>query len=417
MTTRPSFEAEAASEASVLQERSRRLMVFDTRDTGHHIEYIRHVVRYASRRSLGTELVGVVPARVVDAVRAEADDGVRLVAIDEESIRTAHEAPTPWHRSFAEWRLAERHARRFNVDHCVLMDLNWFQVALALPSTYRIPFTLSGIYFFPFVRLRPLQESGTQALLQLARVARKWLVMGIMMRNPAIESVYVLNDAWAATQLNDLTDTWKRRFCPLPDPVLPPRNIEGGSFRDAYDLDAQRTFFLFAGTVSRRKGVFEALDAAERLETDAQARSALVLAGRLVDDVADAVCRRINRLRNTTPMKVCADFRFLPEDELHRAFAGCDAILAPYQRVEGSSGLLGHAAQAQRPVIGPNHGLIGELIDRYELGRTVDASRPDQIAQAMRAVVDGTVAVGTQAETYVRERTPERFAAQLLDHS
>ena len=38
--------------------------------------------------------------------------------------------------------------------------------------------------------------------------------------------------------------------------------------------------------------------------------------------------------------------------------------------MESSSGILGHAIAANKPIIGPAHGLLGALIEQYNLGIT-----------------------------------------------
>lgn len=392
----------------------RRVMLFDMQATGHHKEYVQHLFRHA--RDGDVEIIAVVPEALADAVRADATaSGGRVVALADADVERAHAAGSLWRRSLAEWAVARDHAEALDVDHCVLLDLNWFQFALGLPRAQSLPFGLSGIYFFPYVRLSPPTGFGLDAIRHAARVLRKRVVLRWMMRTPALERVFVLNDPSAAQALNDAVDASGRRFQALPDPVLPLDATDAPPLREAYDLDPDRCTFVFTGTISRRKGVLVALDAFEHLSDAEQARSALVLAGRLQDDVADAVARRVARLRETTALQVRTDFRFLADAELQAALEGCDVLLAPYVRTEGSSGLVGHAARVRRPLIGPDTGLIGELIRRYRLGAAVDTSRSDAVADALRRGLRGELHVGDAANAYVAERTPQRFAAHILD--
>jgi glycosyltransferase involved in cell wall biosynthesis len=394
----------------------RRVMLFNTQSTGHHAEHVQHIVKHSATIRPNVQLIATVPSSTIEAVQDNIEDpNAQFVALDSEEIKRVHSQKSQWRRSLAEWKLAERHARRLDVDHCVLLDLNWFQFALGLPSANSVPFTLSGIYFFPFVRLSPLDHSGSDRIRQVTRYVRKWAVAWWMMRNPKLKTVFVLNDPTAAEQLNNQVDSSRCRFRSLPDPVFSLAENDGtASIYDKHSLDESRYTFLFAGTISRRKGVLKTLDAFRCLGADEQGRCALVLAGRLVDDVADEVTNRVEHLREHTELEVRTDFRFLSEAEFHQALSDCDVILTPYQRTEGSSGMLGHAAQVQRPVIGPRRGLIGELISRYELGMTVNASREKEIAHAIQSSLEEGICLEEESKKYIRDNTPDDFAEQIM---
>lgn len=391
-------------------------MLFNTKGTGHHAEHVHHLFRHGEEVWPDAQFLAVVPSRIVESIRDDAGEAHQLIELDTEEVREVHSQESRWRRSLAEWNLAKKYACRLDVDHCILLDLNWFQFALGLPSARTVPFSLSGIFFFPFVRLSPMERTGTDCLREGVRYVRKWGVAWWMMRNSTLENVFVLNDPTAAEQLNDQVDPSRHRFQSIPDPVPPvsepPSDIE--PLHEAYALDENRYTFLFTGTVSRRKGVLTALDAFKHLGEAEQVQCSLVLAGRLVDDVVDEVRQRVDHLRQNTKVEVRTDFRFLSDAEFQRGFFGCDVVLAPYQRTEGSSGLLSHVARTRRPVIGPCRGLIGDLIDRYELGMTVDATQDTSVTRAIRTVLTKEVRVGERAKDYLRERTPKRFAQCIL---
>jgi glycosyltransferase involved in cell wall biosynthesis len=393
-------------------------MLFDTQDTGHHAEYVDHIVTHAPDLLPETKVIAVVPPRVVERVDGKSDgSNIQLIALDREAINRVHRQPNRWKRSFAEWNLAAHHARRQCIDHCILLDLNWFQAALGWPLRKDPSCTLSGIFFFPFVRMSVTAHSGTETLQWAGRYLRKWITMWWMLRNEHLNTVFVLNDPSAARQLNRWVDPSKRRFQSLPDPV-PALSVSQDipSLHEAYNLDENREVFLFTGTISKRKGVLVALDAFATLPSSLQKRCTFILAGRLMEDVREEVERRIHHLDVATDIEVRSDFRFLPEAELQRALSECDAIIAPYQRTEGSSGILGHAARARCPVIGPRSGLIGDLIQRYGLGANVDASKPEEIGLAIQRALHDSIEVDRNAmQRYLEERRPSLFAEQILN--
>ena len=397
-----------------------RTVLFDTESTGHHREYLQHVVRYVKSENPDYGIVLVVHPSIAAVLGQESGaDCIEVIEIDSDTIAELHDIGSLWRRSLREWEVADEYARAVEADHCVLMSLNWFQFALGLPSAHVIPYTLSGILFFPYVRI----ESGTNGLLsQIAyqmRRFRKCATLRWMMRNTQLRTVFVLNDPGAANQLNHRVDAQKQRFRALPDPVLHPDEMESGKeLREVYNIDDDRSIFLFAGTVSERKGILAALDAFEHISAEERSRSALLVLGRLKEEMAGEVKQRVRRLREFEDFQIRTDFRFLSDSEFNRAFRGCDTVLAPYRRTEGSSGILGHAARVRRPVIGPESGLIGDLIRKYHLGITVETASPVRIAEALSRTLSGHVQIDTDAAVrYVEERTPEQFAQHILPAS
>jgi glycosyltransferase involved in cell wall biosynthesis len=361
----------------------------------------------------------VVHPNVAEQLQQEFELGdAIIIKIDSSTIAELHNIDSLWRRSLREWSVADEYAQRADADHCILMSLNWFQLALGFPSACSVPYTLSGVFFFPYVRIEPVANGFLNQIRYQVRRFRKWVTLRWMMRNPKLSTVFVLNDPVAADQLNRRVDTHKQRFRALLDPVLHPREGQGPieeELRETYNIAEKRCVFLFGGTVSKRKGILKALEAFERISAEERSRSTLLVLGRLKEEVAGEVEKRVQQLRGFKDLQIRTDFRFLSESEFNRAIRECDIILAPYQRTEGSSGLLGHAARTRRPVIGPKDGLIGSLIQEYNLGITVEATRSEQIADAISRALDGRVQIDVDlAARYVRERTPNQFAQRIL---
>jgi glycosyltransferase involved in cell wall biosynthesis len=49
------------------------------------------------------------------------------------------------------------------------------------------------------------------------------------------------------------------------------------------------------------------------------------------------------------------------------------------------------AAAAQKPVLGTDYGLMGELVKRYQLGIAVDSTQPAAIAAGIQQFLTGAV--------------------------
>lgn len=395
-----------------------RVVVFDTESTGHHREYLQHITHYLKIGKLDCEVVFAVHPSVAVALDEKVEtDSVEIISIESNTIAELHSIESLWRRSLHEWGIAEKYAHRLSADHCVLMTLNWFQIGLLLPTAHRVPYTISGIFFSPYPRWSPEPQTWRARLSIFLKRFRKKMLMWLMMRNTKISAVHVLNDPRAADYLNRTIDNKQGRFRTLPDPVpvLPAPQADEDLYK-RYSVEQDRTLFLFFGTISKRKGIFRLLDAFGNLPKEVQGKAALLLLGRLKDEQQPDIRKQVHTLQQKSALQIRTDFRFLEPEELALALQGCDIVLAPYQRTEGSSGVIGNAARFQRPVIGPQSGLIGELIQSYGLGDAVDTNSTETLTNALiSAVQEGATFDTTGASRYVEERSPEAFARHLFE--
>lgn len=394
-----------------------RLVVFDSESTGHHLEYVQHIARYVCENSLPYDVTLVVHPEVAASVRPHAGSPSLLIQeIDPQTISRIKAAGSLWRRSLYEWTVARRWAEQSNAQHLVLLTLNWFQLGLVSPSAFQVGFTVSGILFSPYPRWRPMANGGIDRLRNWVKRLRKKGLLWLMMRNPNIASVHILNDPDAAEHLNRAVDP-HGRFTSLPDPVPSvPKSEKQTSARDTYSISPDRTLFLFFGTISKRKGIIQTLKAMQMLSEQEQRRGALLLIGRLKEGQESPIREHLRKLRAKSHLEVRTDFRFVAPEELSDALHDADVILAPYQRTEGSSGVIGHAARAHCPVIGPNDGLVGTLIRSYQLGATAEVTQPALLSQAIAKAIKGKIsAVPHLADQYVSERCPHKFASKIVD--
>jgi glycosyltransferase involved in cell wall biosynthesis len=393
-----------------------KILVYDSEAGGHHREYFRYFKEYWTQAETDGHLYFATHPDVADEIGNELPPNCTVMPLDRATVEEIDNTPQAWRRSLKEWSAMHAMAQKCEPNHCVASTLNWFQLSLALPCAYRVPYTVSGILFFPYPRWEPEADTWIEALCIVARRFRKWALLWLMMRNPRITDVHVFNDSEAASHLNQYVDT-QGRFRSLPDPAPKlPSPSSTADLRGRYDIDESRTLFLFFGSISRRKGVFQALRALHKLDDSERKQVALLIAGSPKEHQEDAIHRAASEAAQLNHLQLRTDFRFLDPEELALALRDSNVILAPYQRTEGSSGVIGHAARWQTPIIGSTTGLIGDLIRRYELGLTVDATSPAEIRAAMVMSLreDGIEASVSGMQRYVGEHTPDSFSRQLL---
>jgi glycosyltransferase involved in cell wall biosynthesis len=317
------------------------------------------------------------------------------------------------------WSAVKKKALEGEVDHCLLMELNRYQAVLGLPRARGLPFSISGILFFPYCRIESPDESLPNRFVTSVERLRKRMQLQWVLSNPSVENIFVLNDDWGRDQLNEELNT--DAFTSVPDPV-PPFSVDEDK-ADEVSAWAQehwtgdRTHFLLFGSLRKEKGVLEAIDAFHLFSAEEASDAAFHLLGETRSDLRDLLSDSLCDLKADQPeLHVHFEDRFLSETELVYALKRSDAVLAPYLRTEGSSGVLSHSANHGLPVVGSETGLIGQLIQEYELGSTVDVRSPNRLCEAMLMYLrDADEEMSTAGmQTYVDERSPRAFAEKIV---
>jgi len=173
--------------------------------------------------------------------------------------------------------------------------------------------------------------------------------------------------------------------------------------------------------LDKRKGIFEALEALALLEDRISRHIAFVFAGKIQNNIRAEFMGKINKYLklHKTGARVYVKDRFLSKNELVQLLKKCDALLIPYQRHVGSSGLLMWAASARKQVITQDCGLIGELVKKYKLGQAVNTTQPGDIAKAVQQVVDGNLkkklSEREKVALFVKRHSPEEFSKKFFD--
>lgn len=411
-----------------------RLLTFDPFVMGHHLEHLDHLSSYVVSRVQGNVSAEVptdvkmhmaVHPRVEEhgpelVERAEQHSSLSLYRIADAEYEAIKES-SGFRRGQAMWAAASRAAQAVRADHCLFMEVNFVQPLLGLPRARRVDFDVSGILFFPFCRIEPRSEG----LLDRAKAAlerfRKYLQLKWVLQNSRVCHLFVINDPLSARRLQELYK-W-HHFSSLPDPVVELTGSEEQEGREALvggpgKWPDDRVHVTLFGSLREGKGVRELIQAARRLPESVTTQMAIHLIGAPREDLEEELPGLVRDLRDAqSSLLVHYEGRFVSDAELHAVLSATDVIAAPYQRTEGSSGILSHAANYECPVIGPNTGLVGELIEQYEMGLAVDATQPSALAKALRTCVHstGNLANRQRMRAYACERTPDDFAASLLN--
>lgn len=178
-------------------------------------------------------------------------------------------------------------------------------------------------------------------------------------------------------------------------------------------------YFSFFGALCERKGIYQLLEAISLLPPALLSKLCLLFVGPLQEEDRVQIQPKIDRLTQTSLIQILICARFVPDREIQPYFEMSDVILAPYQRHVGMSAILVRAAAAQKPVLGSNYGLMGEMTCRYELGLTVESTASEEIAKGIsRFLVESPHNIGNQMKMkyFALQNTAEQYASIIFQH-
>lgn len=399
-----------------------RIVLFDLSIRGHHPNYIQYAIAHWHRQNLPGSLYIVVSPRFLeehaDVVRLVANyqcDRIEFVPIspeEEAALRGRKSRMQKGLRYFQEWEILRRHAERLSATHCIVAYFDTYQYPVALGRKF--PCSFSGIYFRPTFHYDEFSDCRFRWRDRLQQWREK-LLLSRVLKHPQLQTLYCL-DPFVVPHLNRFNSHVNSVYIPDPVELKYFGQSQPNHLRERLGIDTNRKVFLLYGSLTPRKGVDRALDAIERLSDDECRQMCLVVAGE--SDMGAQFETRVDEVRQSKPIQIVTHYRFIGESETPAYFQIADVILALYQRHVGMSGVLILAAAANKPVLGSDYGLMGEIIRRYRLGITVDSTEPQAIASGFaRFLNDTSQPWGDRAQmsAFAEQNTAEKFARVLFD--
>ncbi len=160
----------------------------------------------------------------------------------------------------------------------------------------------------------------------------------------------------------------------IPDPTIADKPRGKAAARSRLGLSAGDVIAGCAGMINERKGIDLLIEAFRQLDGPDNYR--LLLAGHH----SKAVRRRLAGLKNPSILSID---RYLSGDEFADAIAAMDLVVTPYPAFESVASICVRAAGMRRPCLASDTGWMGEVISQYDLGKTVDVTRPAALIGAL----------------------------------
>lgn len=345
------------------------VLVFNSEIKGHILEYIHHLYEYAQETS--DNYFFIVPCSFSihkEKLSWGRSDNIKIVYLTKNEETKCNSSNL---LRGALWKsiIIRKYVIQYNIDRVwlIMLMLTMPLLPFFLPRKCKTEGILYRLYFYDGSNI-----TGLRRLLEIVRFL-------ILSHHPRINRVFVLNDSFGANQLNKKYRTWRFKY--LPDPVPCINSLKTCDIRTELKISKDKKIYLHFGGLTRRKGTLEILHAIERLAKESLNDKVFIFAGAISDDIRQEFYLTIQQLRTKTNIFVFDDF--CSYDFLFSLCKYCDYILIPYQNTNQSSGVIGYASFFEKPVIGPQNGLLGRLIKEYDLGYTIKTCCSEDIATSI----------------------------------
>lgn len=403
-----------------------RFMIFDLDARGHHPGYIQHLVKYWCENDLPGHLDVLVSQVFIQrhphiVALADQRSNIRFVSIskaEQENLVSSDDLAGSFRgrivRAFQEWQIIHKYAIELGTTHAFLMYLD--RVLLRTALGVKLPCAVSAIYFRPLLHYAVFPNyslEGKEGFWQW----RDRVCLARFLPLPKLQTLFCL-DQFAVDYINQVYSTSKAVH--LADPVqrYNHTSADAEALRTQLGIEPGRSVFLMFGALENdRKGLKETLNAIEQLPPALCRRMTILLAGTITGEAREQLEARIEAITRSHPIQIVTQFGFVSDEAIHPYFQVSDVVLVPYQRHIGMSAILVRAAAAQKPVLASDFGVIGELTRRYQLGLTIDASSPEEIAQAMTRFLlemPDELCNPVKQKQFADHNTAQQFASQIF---
>ena len=392
-------------------------LLFDAAPSGHHGEFLENMIYGISQACSADYSVLTHPElkHRLEAAKFDTGSEIRLSYLGTAQLDLLNRANSLFERGRLELKIVEDACAEFGVKQVLLMHMNVHQYALRTRLRKK-GISVRGILLNPYTPLRRANTWKSKVFAGLTAL-RKRFQFRLMFCNPQIDRVFLLNDARVAEELNR---SYLKRlpFSSIADPI-PAVVSRCEALAESQVNESQRYTFLLIGSMAPRKGCLMVLKAMQQMTVDELSQIRLRLVGKFRTGAADYrsdVLKAIQDLRSKCPeLKIEVEDRYIDFSEMNAEFLAANCVLVPYIGFYGSSGILGHACRAGKPVISCDEGLIGELVRELEFGLTVNPTDPDALCGCLRIALTGKLPFNLEAaRNYVKDANYINFSNTLI---
>ncbi|MCP9761567.1 glycosyltransferase [Lacihabitans soyangensis] len=263
-------------------------------------------------------------------------------------------------KSAEEWKIIHQECLHKEINHLVLMELDPYQVEIGKTKTN---YSIAGIWFRPYARMKKEGPGLRNQIVFWRTILQKKLTIKWALMNKNLKKVFILNDEAMPNWLDN------RRYFYLPDPYFEYQTIESFDLRERYIIPKENLILLQFGNMDERKNNENIIAALNSLDPIKAQKITLIIIGKFKDGYLEKIKKLIPE--NAKYQTIIKD-EFVSDEEMESTFKQSDVILRMNINFFGSSGIVGQAANHNKPCIVSNNGVMAEQVEKYKLGSIID---------------------------------------------
>ena len=368
---------------------------------GHRFGFMNNLMQYAGENFANHEFVFLTNNSKEFLLQSE-HAHIQALKLSEAEQAVIDEDVSPLKKAKSEWDIIKKYALKFKTDRVILMFLDSYQAEIGKSKS---PFKISGIWFAPYSRMEAEGNSLSEKVKLFLNKTRKKLTMGWALRNPNLDKVFILNDEEMPAWLNKS----EKRFFTLPDPYFEYASIPNYNLRKQYEISDENLIFLQFGYIDERKNIENIVLSFNTLPAKIAVKTTLLVIGKFKPGLKE----KLLSLKKGSFQMVFRD-EFVSDEEMESSFSQSDVILRMNINFFGSSGIIGVAAQHNKPVIASDTGVMAEIVTKYGLGKIVNPYDISEIAGAVAAFHNNSSSLKIDGSKYRNTHDLKSFAETIL---
>lgn len=347
----------------------KKIVVFLTQTSGHHLEYLNHIYNEVGNFT-SNKYIFILPEsfhQKKDKFIWKENSNTSFVFFKDKEISEL--STNIIIRSFQYNQFLKNKIKDINTKNIFLIELMKFLPFS--PFFFSKRYHISGIIYHIYL-YKWKQLSSINKILDVF----KFLILANF---SCFKSIYVLNDNVAFKYFNKIYKTKKFKY--LPDPIIPIKLNNSINLREVLGIGLKEQVVLHFGAMTKTKGTLNILDFISEASKIELQKKVFIFAGVIKDDISKEFYKKLPQLKKKTSIFVFDEF--LEFGRLTSILKISNVILCPYTRVFQSSGVLGFAIQFNIPIIVPKEGFLGKLVKKNKIGITYDRFEKKIILNAL----------------------------------
>lgn len=377
-------------------------IIIDLAITGHHTIFLKYVFDYINDKNDNVKYYFIINEKIRSNFVIK-NPNIELCLINNDDIEKLFNENTIKYSLNITMFLIKK-SKQFNVSDILIMDMNIYQFGLIFSNLNGL--RIRGIIFSQYFRQEIISKKD------YFRYFKRKLLIDFLIKKKSIKRIYFLNDTKGVVEENNKLKT--NKFFNIPDPVNLFDIEKIINIKTKENIPKHHKIFLHYGSMDVRKGSLLILKSLLLLPEKEYDKFTIIFAGiSSKNDINDSIDSSIKELKSKGVNFIHYN-QFMNKQMTESLFECADYCLCPYTSVEASSGSVGLSIVSNTKIIGPNIGLLGEIIKESGLGIVLKIHTESDLAQIFIECINKDFS-NLKSKVDLKTRSPLFFAEKLIE--